>query len=432
MSRETHRPRAEVDLGALQDNVRALAEEVQTPICAVVKADAYGHGAADSARAALAAGAAWLAVATLPEACDLARSVPPDTPILVLSQRLRAELEEHSDALPQGIRLSVSSRRGVSDAADLAGRLDAPIRVHLAIDTGMRREGAGPAEALGLAATLADAPGLRWEGTWTHMACADDPADPFTDRQLDVFDRLLADLRAAGFDPGVVHAANSATALLHPRGRFDLARIGIAMYGVPPAHEASRLVGLKPVMRLTAPLAELRSIDAGESVSYGRRYVALAAERIATLPIGYADGVRRSSGVLGVDVLVGGRRCPIVGNVTMDSTMAAVAADAGIGDECVLIGSQGAETISAAEVAERLGTIAYEVLVSVGGRVRRAHIGSPGSSAGIAAPPPKASAAPPTQTPAASSEGSAQPAGHPGPMPASSSADSAPQVDPVS
>ncbi len=366
-------PRAEIDLAALQANVRAVAAAVQTPICAVVKADAYGHGAADVAPAALAAGAQWLAVATLSEACAVGAAVPPDTPILVLSQRLGAELQEHAQSLPSGVRLSVSTPDGIAEAARLAG-VDSPIPVHLAVDTGMRRAGAEPGHALDLAEALAASPSLRWEGTWTHMACADQPADPYTDEQLDRFDRVLAELRAAGLDPGIVHAANSATALLHPRGRCDMARIGIAMYGVPPCAEAARAVELKPVMTLVAPVSELRSIDAGESVSYGRRYAALMPERIATIGVGYADGVRRSSGILGVDVLIGGRRCPIVGNVTMDQTMAAVAEDASVSDECVLIGTQGDETITASEVAERLGTIGYEVLTSVGERVRRVHI----------------------------------------------------------
>jgi len=374
MSQQAWGPCAEIDLGALKANVAAVAEAVDTPVCAVVKADAYGHGAAQAAPAALAAGASWLAVASAGEACAVADSVPSDTPILVLSQRLGAELQAHAEALPDGIRLTVSSLSGIDEAAALAESRTGPIPVHLAVDTGMRRAGAQPDEAIGLAEALAETPNLHWEGTWTHMACADVPADPFTDRQLDLFDQVLADLRAAGFDPGVVHAANSATALLHPRGRHDLVRIGIAMYGVSPAAEADRLVELKPAMRLSAPVAELRSIAAGESVSYGRRYEALQPELIASLPIGYADGVRRSGGILGVDVLVGGERCPIVGNVTMDQTMVAVPGDTKRGDECVLIGSQGSETVTAEEVARRLGTIGYEVVATVGRRVCRSHV----------------------------------------------------------
>ncbi len=358
--------RAEIDLVALKANIAAVAAVVRTPICAVVKADGYGHGFEVVAGAALEAGAQWLAVATAPEAVMVGAVVPDNTPILVLAERAPAELASVAADLPDGVRLTVCTREGIDAVASLR-----PGPVHLKIDTGMHRMGASLADTGELAERLTAATSLCWEGTWTHMAIADVPSDPFTDEQLDRFERALSELRSAGFDPGLTHAANSACALLHPRGRHDLVRLGIAMYGVAPSPEAGRVVELEPVLSLKAPVVAVRSIEAGETVSYGRRYMAEHRTHLATLPIGYADGVRRSSGILGVDVLIRGERCPIVGNVTMDQTMVVVPDGVRVGEECVLIGSQGDESIGADEIADRLGTIGYETLTALGPRIER-------------------------------------------------------------
>ena len=302
---------AEVDLAAIRSNISTIAGHAGTPVCAVVKADGYGHGAEFVARAAMEAGATWLAVATGPEAVVLGRVVPEGTPILVLAERSATELAAVGDKLPTGIRLTVGSAAGVAAAA----RLGRDLAVHLKVDTGMHRMGSDPSEAVSLARMVFDAPALDLEGVSTHMAVADDPDDPFTDTQLDRFDQVLDNLSAASLRPPLSHAANSAAAIVHPRARHNLLRVGIAMYGVPPSPALDGVVPLRPALTLRTTITALRTVPAGETVSYGRHWTAVVPSRIATLPIGYADGLRRSAGDNGVDVLIAGRRCPIVGRL---------------------------------------------------------------------------------------------------------------------
>ncbi len=360
---------AEIDLSALGANIANIAAHAGTPVCAVVKADAYGHGAPAVARAALEAGATWLAVATAPEAVEVGRAVPDHTPILILAERPGKELAEHGEQLPSGVRLTVCTAAGVVAAAGLGRR----VPVHLKVDTGMHRMGVSPDEMVAAARLVAGTAGVDLEAVWTHLAVADDPTDPFTATQLDRFDRALDDLRAASLRPPLTHAANSAAALVHPRSRHDLVRLGIAMYGVAPAPGLEDVVTLSPAMKLHTAVTALRTVSTGESVSYGRRWTAGSASRIATVPVGYADGLRRSSNENGVEVLIGGRRRPIVGNVTMDQCMVLVDNSTALGDEVVLIGTQGDQQIQVNEIAARIGTIGYEVLTSIGRRVGRVH-----------------------------------------------------------
>ncbi len=360
---------AEIDLSAIRRNIAALAEHSDTAVCAVLKADAYGHGVIPVARTALDAGATWLAVATIGEAVDLGEVVGDDTPILVLSERPGAELDVFRDRLPRGLRLTICSTAGL--AAIRNARIEAS--VHVEVDTGMRRMGVEPTEAVALCRDVAEADDLHLEGVWTHMAVADSPDDPFTDLQLDRFDRVLDELEAASVRPPLAHAANSAAALMHPRSRFDLIRVGIAMYGVAPAAELEGVVPLSPALTLRSVVTAVRTVVAGETVSYGRRWEAAETCRIATVPLGYADGVRRSSDRAGVEVLIGGRRHLIVGTVTMDQCMVLVDETVEMGDEVVLIGAQGDERISVGEIADRIDTIGYEVLTSLGRRVERVH-----------------------------------------------------------
>ena len=365
--------RAEISLDAIRHNValvRDLADGAE--VCAVVKADGYGHGAADVAGAALDAGATWLAVATPAEAISLGPAVPSDTPVLLLSEPDPVVLAHAWPDLPSGVRFTAASEVGVAALTALVGE---PTRVHMKIDTGMHRVGVAPADAVGLASVIADDAALELEGIWTHCAVADDPTDPFTTEQLRRFDAALADvlgvLASRGVQPPMTHAANSAGAIAHPAARRDMVRLGIAMYGVPPSPALAGSINLRPALRLVSTVTGLRTIEPGETVSYGRRWTAEVPSRIATVPAGYADGVRRSSGAAGVEVLVGGRRCPIVGAVTMDQLMVVVDDDVELGDEVVLIGRQGTEEITATEIAERLGTIGYEVLTGLGSRVDR-------------------------------------------------------------
>ncbi len=365
---------ARVRPAAIEANVgRLVARAGTAALCAVVKADGYGHGASTAARAAVDAGASWLAVATIEEALEVADSVGSDTPVLILSEIAPPLAADAAAGCPEQVRFTVASTAGIEALAGAAG----PARtVHLKVDTGMHRMGALPGELAAVAEALAAAGSrLQLEGTWTHLAVADSPSDPFTDEQLRRFDLALAALRGGGLRAGIVHAANSAGLLAHPEARRDLVRAGIAAYGVPPSPELADSVELEPALELVSRITAVRTVSPGESVSYGRRWWAEESTRVATVAIGYADGIRRHSGSAGVEVLVRGRRCPIVGMVTMDQLMVAldpaVAGEATQGDEAVLIGRQGAEEITATEVAGRLGTIAYEVLTSISARVPR-------------------------------------------------------------
>ena len=363
---------AEVDLGAIEHNVRELRASVApSELWAVVKADAYGHGAVPVAAAALRAGAAGLCVALVQEGVAL-RQGGIDAPVLVLSEQPREELPA---AVVHGLICTVYSHAQVdalATAVVAAGRTGQP--VHLKVDTGMRRVGAEPADAVAVAdAIRAAGPVLHLAGVFTHLPVADEPDDPFTADQLRRFDAVLDGLAAAGHRPPVVHAANSAGLLAHPGARRSLARAGIAIYGISPGPGVDQLsAGLQPALSLRARVSHVKQVRAGERISYGLRHTFVADTTVATLPIGYADGVPRRLSSVGGEVLVGGRRRPIVGVVTMDQLMVDVGdAPVAIGDEAVLIGAQGDGAITAAEWAERLGTIGYEIVCGISQRVER-------------------------------------------------------------
>jgi alanine racemase len=363
---------ADVDLDALEHNVRALRHVVApAALWAVVKADAYGHGAVPCARAALAAGAEGLCVALVQEGLEL-RGAGIGAPILLLTGQPAAQAAAIVSArlTPTVCSLDQVAALARAGADDLG--------VHLKIDTGMRRVGCDPGDAVAVADAIATARGaLRLAGVWTHLAVADEPADPFTALQLERFDAALADLAAAGHRPALVHAANSAGALAHPAARRDLVRVGIAMYGISPGHGVDHLVhGLQPVLSLRSRVSFVKRVAAGEGISYGLRHRFDAPTTVATLPIGYADGVARRLSAAGGEVLVGGRRCPIVGVVTMDQLMVDVGnATVAVGDEVVLLGTQGAESVTADEWGDLLGTIGYEVTCGISARVERRHRG---------------------------------------------------------
>lgn len=365
---------ARVRPAAIEANARRLADRAgDAALCAVVKADGYGHGAVTAARAALAGGASSLAVSTIPEALEITGCIQGDVPVLVLSETAPRSAADAAECAGERVRFTVASVPGIEALAAAGG----PERsVHLNVDTGMHRMGVLPAELDSVAGALRAARDrLRLEGVWTHLAAADAPDDPFTAEQLARFDGALARLRRRGLSPRVVHAANSAGLLAHPDARRDLVRAGIAVYGVAPSPELDGVVPLEPAMELVSTVAAVRAVAPGESVSYGRRWRAAEPTRVATVAIGYADGVRRDSGAAGVEVLVRGRRCPILGVVTMDQLMVAldpaVSREVATGDEVVLIGRQGAEEITATEIGERLATIPYEVLTSISARVPR-------------------------------------------------------------
>lgn len=362
---------ARIDLDAVTHNVRVLrALAAPARMCAVVKANGYGHGAVAVGRAALAAGADWLGVAQVDEAVAL-RAAGIEAPVLLLSE---PRLDEVDEAVATGARLTVYTATCVEAVAKAAGSARVPsVPLHIKVETGMNRVGAGPADVVPLARVIAELSEVHLEGVSTHCPVADEPGNPFTADQLRRFDRVLADVRAAGVDPGIVHVANSAATIVHPAARRDLVRCGIAVYGIPPAPALDGLVDLRPVMTLASDVSFVKPVAAGERISYGRRHRFDRDTIVATVPIGYADGVFRSLPAAGQQVLVGGRRLPMVGVVTMDQLMVdcGPGSDVAVGDEVVLLGAQGHERITPDEWAARLGTIAYEVVCAVGPRVAR-------------------------------------------------------------
>ncbi len=374
---------ADIDLQAVRHNAGLLAGLVApASLCAVVKADGYGHGGLPVARAALEGGAEVLAVALVEEGV-LLREAGIDAPILLLSE---PPVEGMAEAVMQGLTPTVYTRGGLdalSRAVAQAG--SPPVAVHLKVDTGMHRVGADPAEALSLADALADVPNLSLGALWTHLAVADgaDAVDrQFTATQLDRFDATLATLASAGHRPPLVHTANSAGAIRFPASRRDMVRCGIAVYGVAPTpaldeelRAATGGTALHPVLSLRTRVTYVRDLDAGERPSYGRRRPLPCRSTVATAPIGYADGVPRRLFDRGGAVLITGRRRPLAGVVTMDQIVIdcgpAGSAPVEVGDEVVLLGRQGSDEITATEWADLLGTISYEVLCGIGPRVPR-------------------------------------------------------------
>lgn len=361
--------RAEVDLDAVARNVAALRATVAPALlCAVVKADGYGHGAIAVSEAVLGAGADWLAVALVEEAAVLRRAGI-TAPVMLLSQPRLADLDA---AVRFDLRVCVHTSAAVELLAAAARERGTRVLVHLKVDTGMNRIGVAPADALAMATEITGHPELELEGVFTHCAVADELDNPFTGVQFDRFEQVLADLAAAGIEPRLTHAANSATAIEHPRGRYDLVRCGIAVYGIPPAPGLAAPLDLEPALTLRAEVSMAKRVAAGEGVSYGLRHRFTRDTNVATVPIGYADGVPRRFGLCGGEVLIGGRRRPVVGVVTMDQLMVDCGDDpVSIGDEVVLIGRQGDESITAEEWAGHLDTIAYEVVCGIGPRVPR-------------------------------------------------------------
>jgi alanine racemase len=363
----------EVDLGAVRANTRQLAALADpAALLAVVKADGYGHGAVPVARAALDAGASWLGVALVEEGTAL-RAAGLEAPVLVLSEPPAAAAGHVVDARLTPVVYTEPGIEALAKAvADRAA--DDPLPVHLKVDTGMHRVGCATGDAVNLVAAVQARPELRLEGICTHFAVADEPERPETRAQLDAFGRVIADLERAGSRPPIVHAANSAGLLQFPDARFDLVRVGIALYGVAPGPATN--VTLAPALSLRARVTFVKTLPAGARVSYGLRYALERPGRVATVPVGYADGVPRNLGLGGGEVLLRGRRYPIAGAVTMDQLMVDVGEDeVEPGDEVVLLGAQDGDAITAEEWADRLGIIAYEVVTGIGPRVPRRYVG---------------------------------------------------------
>jgi alanine racemase len=366
-----------IDLGAVRHNVARLAAVAPgADVCAVVKADAYGHGAVPVARAALAGGASWLGVALVEEGRSL-RAAGIDAPILLLSEPPVSAASDvvEADLTPVVYRHDMLAALDAVGAA--AGRA---VAVHLKADTGMGRVGVRPEHWEPVLRHAAAAGHLEVTGLMTHLACADEPDRPVTTDQLAAFDRFLALAADVGLRPRWVHAANTAGTLLHPGAHHDLVRPGIGIYGLSPdlAVDAADH-GLVPVASLTSEVSFVKRVPAGTPVSYGHRFAAPADGWVATVPIGYADGVpRRLTGV--GEVLLGGARRPIAGTVTMDQLLVWCGEHRPeVGDEVVLLGRQGDEQLRVEDWAAHLGTITYELTSQLTSRLPRHHVG--GSSA---------------------------------------------------
>jgi alanine racemase len=355
---------ARVNVAAIERNVARLRGELRdgAALCAVVKADGYGHGAAPAAHAALAGGATWLAVATANEATQL-RAHGIDAPLLVLgalsAEELDAALAARADVVAwrEAFVAAVAARGGG--------------RVHVKLDTGMGRLGTrDPQEATRVADAAAAEPSVELVGAMTHFATADELRDDFFGQQLERFAAWAPALRER--HPGLIlHAANSAALLRDAASHFDLARAGVAIYGLDPFQEDAAARDLEPALELASYVAEIKPCAPGESAGYGRRFVATQETVVATVPIGYGDGVSRAL-TNNADLLVGGRRFPLVGTVSMDNVALDLGPDGGgvgRGDEALLIG----EGLPAEEMARRLATINYEVTCALTARVPRAY-----------------------------------------------------------
>lgn len=367
---------ADVDLAAVRHNVEHLRSVVApSGVWAVVKANGYGHGAVEVARAALDGGAEGLCVALVDEGAQLRRAGI-DAPILVLSEQ---PPEAADDIVRFRLMATVYTAAFIDALASAARhRIVEGVPVHLKIDTGMQRVGVPVDDAPAVVAALrAQSPTLVLVGVFTHLAVADEPDDPFTAHQLARFD---AAIEALAIPPGIlVHAANSAGAIAHPDARRSFVRAGIAIYGISPGHGVDAACSaLRPALTLRARVSYVKRVAAGSRISYGLRHTFERDTTVATVPIGYADGVPRRLFETGGELLVGGRRRRIVGVVTMDQVLVDCGDDdVQVGDEVVLIGAQdgpdGPQEIRAEDWADRLGTIGYEIVCGIGGRVPRRH-----------------------------------------------------------
>jgi alanine racemase len=356
----------EIDLSAIQNNLRQLQAITQRPVMTVIKANAYGHGLTEVGRAMMAAGAAWCGVARFEEALAL-RAAGVTLPILVMGFTDPSHVPV---AIDQQVRLTLF-RQDVAEAyAAQARAAGGPLAVHVKLDTGMSRLGIFADEGPAFLQLLAGMPELRVEGLFTHLARADEPGLELTGQQAASFARVLAQITAAGLRPPLVHAANSAGCLFHPAAWFDLVRPGIALYGLHPSPQALLPEGFRAALTWKARLVSLKELPPGRGVSYGHRYVTSKVERIGTLPVGYADGLRRQPGNR---ALVGGQVVPVVGTVCMDQCMLQLdqAPQARVGDEVVLLGRQGQAALTAEMLAQAWNTINYEVVCGMAARLPR-------------------------------------------------------------
>jgi alanine racemase len=368
-----------VDLDAIAHNVATLRQRAGVSMMTVVKADGYGHGLVESARAARAGGADWLGVAVVEEALAL-REAGDTGPVL---SWLAVPGEDYTAAVEAGVDLTAYTVTQVREIAAAARSVGRRARLQLKVDTGLGRGGAGATEWPALVTAAADAEqagAVRVSGVWSHFACSDEPDHPANDAQETAFVQALQVVDAVGIEPEVRHLSNSAGALLRPWSGYDLVRCGIASYGLSPAPDvvSSAELGLVPAMTARARLAMVKRLPAGAGVSYGHTWVAERETTVGLVPVGYGDGVPRH-GSSTARVLVAGRQRLVAGRVCMDQLVVDLDDDrAEAGDEAVLFGTGDDGAPTAQEWAEACGTIAYEIVTRIGGRFVRRHVSSQG------------------------------------------------------
>ncbi len=368
-----HRTWAEIDLGAVGHNLNLIQGSLPagTRILVVLKADAYGHGAVPVARAALAHGAHMLGVGDSSEALEL-REAGIEAPILILGAIVDGEMER---VIAHRITACVHSAKRVHDLAAMAEAMDRKVSVHLKVDTGMGRLGVMPSAALDVAREIAAHRSLALEGICTHLAQADRKDDPFTLDQIRTFNAVVAEIEAVTGPIPLKHAASSTAVFNYPQAHFNMVRPGLAVYGLQPSGRAAGAPALRPALSLKTQVVYLKDMPQGAPVGYARTHVTSRPTRIAILPIGYNDGYAFQFSNQ-AQVLLRGRRAPVVGRVSMDYTTVDVTDVPGVevGEEVVLIGRQGKEQVPVEELARMKGTIPYEVTCSLGRRIRRVYV----------------------------------------------------------
>ena len=369
---------AEIDLGALRHNVATLAAHIgPQQLWAVVKANAYGHGAIECARVALQSGAQGLCVALVQEGIALRQSGI-NAPILIMSEQ---PAEQHRDIIQYGLIATLYNEATIAQFARTAHELEIMATVHVKVDSGMHRVGVQPDNAVRVVSLVADSQWLILDGMFTHLATADVADTQFVQQQVSTFARAVEQVRALEIEVRHVHISNSSSAIrrLDAGVGCTMERVGIALYGIPAdarsnSFGAAHQLDLRPVMSVRARVSHVHRVSAGQGVSYGLKRPVEHDAIVATLPLGYADGVPRGLWESG-SVLIGGIRRPFAGVVTMDQIMVNCTDDAvHIGDEVVLIGSQGSDVITANEWANKLGTIGYEIVCAISARMPRNYI----------------------------------------------------------
>ncbi|GAB6099647.1 alanine racemase [Halanaerocella petrolearia] len=354
----------EVNLDAVEYNLEQVAEylEPETDIMAIVKANAYGHGAVKVAKRVLQAGASWLGVATVAEGVEL-RQAGIDAPILILGTLF-------SDQIKEVVEYKLTPTVYTYQLAKELSKVGNKVKVHLKLDTGMGRIGLQPEESLFEIKRIARLPNLELEGIFTHFAKADTDVD-YTRKQLKQFKSVVKQLKEVGIEIPIKHTANSVAIIDYPTSHYNLVRMGLLLYGLYPSSGLIDKIDLKPALNWKTKIAHLKEVSAGTSISYGGTHVTSASTKVATLPVGYHDGYPRNLSDKG-EVLYQGQLYPVIGRVCMDQLMVDLTgAQAEIGEVVTLLGAEEQEKITADELADKLGTINYEVISRIGPRVDR-------------------------------------------------------------